>query len=86
MEYVRQMPCNVIESRHLANNGSFKGVLMKSSVRGVIILFDGVDVDVCLIDVFGVDLPRCIREVSIVQVPRRQRIIYVDPIKRRVFF
>ena len=30
---------------------------VKSSVRvrGVIILFDGVDVDVCLIDVFGVD-------------------------------
>ncbi len=24
-------------------------------IRGVIILFDGVDVDLCLIDVFGVD-------------------------------
>jgi hypothetical protein len=28
---------------------------VKSSVGGVIILFNGVDVDLCLIDVFGVD-------------------------------
>lgn len=55
MEYVRQMPCDVLRSWPKMARPQAVCHQVKSSVRGVIILFDGVDVDVCLIDVFGVD-------------------------------